>query len=160
LGFLSAQRTVSTQRFKTVVTQSGTRALIVLPFDPNEAWGAKDRHYVAGSINGCRFRGRLESNGREFFLPLGPAWRQSAGIRAGSKVDVALSPEGPQSDALAADITAALEAEPAAKAFFDGLASFYRKNFVRWIEGAKRPETRSARVAEMVTLLKAGRREK
>lgn len=52
------------------------------------------------------------------------------------------------------------DAEPEAKAFFDSLATFYRKNYIRWIESAKRPETRGARIAEMVTLLKAGQKQK
>jgi hypothetical protein len=150
----------NSRRFKTVIAQSGTRAVIALPFDPDDAWGVKERHYIGGSLNGCPVRGRLESNGREWFFSLGPAWRRDNDLDVGAQVDVILFPEGPQSEALSSDITTALEAEPAAKAFFDGLASFYRKNYVRWIESAKRPETRSARIAEMVKLLKAGQRGK
>ena len=37
---------------------------------------------------------------------------------------------------------------------------FYRRNYVRWIESAKRPETRAARIADTVALLKAGKRQK
>ena len=61
---------------------------------------------------------------------------------------------------LAADITEALAAAPAAQAFFDALPTFYRKNFMRWIDSAKRPATRAAHIAEMVELLKAGKRER
>jgi hypothetical protein len=149
-----------TQRFKTTIVTSGTRALIVIPFDPNKVWGVKQRHYVSGSVNGCQVRGALDSNGTRFFLPLGPAWRRDQNLEAGATVDVVLSPEGPQSSSLAPDLARALEAEPEAKAFFDSLATFYRKNYVRWVEGAKRPETRSARITEMVRLLKAGHRQK
>lgn len=148
------------QRFEAVIARFGTRTLIVVPFDPNGVWGVKERHYVRGSVNGCQVRGRLESNGTQFFLPLGPAWRRGNKLEAGARVEVVLFPEGPQSDSLAPDIAAALDAEPDAKALFDSLASFYRKNYMRWIESAKRPETRSARVAEMVKLLKAGRRQR
>jgi hypothetical protein len=151
---------VTTQRFDTVLARYGTRTVIVLPFDPNRVWGVKERHYVGGTVNACGVRGRLDSNGTEYFLSLGPAWRRSTALDAGTKVTVALFPEGPQSEGVASDIGDALDAEPEAKAFFDALASFYRKNYVRWIESAKRPETRSARVAEMVKLLKAGRRQK
>jgi hypothetical protein len=31
---------------------------------------------------------------------------------------------------------------------------------VRWIEGARRPETRSAHIAEMLSLLKAGKKQR
>ena len=71
-----------------------------------------------------------------------------------------LSPEGPQADTLAPDILAALENEPEARAFFESLATFYRNGYVRWIASAKRTETRSARIAEMLSLLKAGKKQR
>jgi hypothetical protein len=151
---------VTTQRFETTITKSGTRTYISIPFNPNEVWGVKQRHYITGSINGCGVRGSLGSDGTHYFLPLGAVWRRDNGLEAGVKVEVVLSPEGPQSEQLSADVAAALAAEPAAKAFFEGLATFYRKNYIRWIEGAKRPETRQARLAEMIELLKAGKRQK
>jgi hypothetical protein len=151
---------VTTQRFKATIAQYGTRTLIVLPFNPNDVWGVKERHYVGGSVNGCQVRGRLDSNGTQFFLSLGSAWRRDNKLEDGATVEVVLFPEGPQSDSLSPDVAGALAAEPEAKAFFDALASFYRKNYVRWIESAKRPETRSARIAELVKLLKAGKRQK
>src|SRR5208283_428890 len=35
------------------------RAVIMVPFDPDEAWGAKADHPVSGTIGGCRIRTRL-----------------------------------------------------------------------------------------------------
>ena len=151
---------MATQRFKTTIAKYGTRAHIVIPFNPNDVWGVKQRHYIVGSVNGCQVRGPLDSNGTQFFLSLGAAWLRDNNVEARATVDVVLSPEGPQSESLSPDISAALNAEPEAKAFFDGLATFYRKNYVRWIESAKRPETRSARIAEMVKLLNAGQKQK
>jgi len=43
---------------------------------------------------------------------------------------------------------------------WDSLATFYRKGYTRWVEEAKRPETRTKRLAEMVELLKAGKRQR
>ena len=148
------------QHFKTTITKSGTRTFIVIPFNPNEVWGSKHRHYVAGTINECRVRGSLGSAGTGYFLPLGAAWRRDCGLDVGDEVVVTLSPEGPQSEQLSADIVTALDAEPEAKAFFEGLATFYRNTYIKWIESAKRPETRTARLAEMITLLKAGKKQK
>ena len=71
-----------------------------------------------------------------------------------------LSPEGPQREDLADDIRAALEAEPAAGAFFDGLAQFYRQAFLRWIDATKRrPDERARRIAEMVDLLRQEKKQ-
>jgi uncharacterized protein YdeI (YjbR/CyaY-like superfamily) len=61
---------------------------------------------------------------------------------------------------MAPDIAAALHAEPAGRRFFESLPTFYRKNFVRWIDGAKRPETRAKRIAETVATLKSGKTER
>lgn len=150
----------SEQRFKTVVAQSGSRIFIAIPFNPNDVWGVKQRHHITGSVNGCRVRGSLGSDGTQFFLLLGAAWRRDTGLEQGMEVDVVLSPEGPQSEALAPDVAGALEAEPEAKAFFEALATFYRNTYIKWIESAKRPETRAARIAEMVQLLKAGKKQR
>jgi Bacteriocin-protection, YdeI or OmpD-Associated/Domain of unknown function (DUF1905) len=151
---------MTTQRFKTTVAKEGNRTYIAIPFNPNEVWGVKQRHYVTGSINGCAVRGSLGSDGSQYFLPLGAAWRRDNGVAAGTEVEVVLMPEGPQTDALAADVLAALESEPEAKTFFESLASFYRNGYIRWIEGAKRQETRQARIAEMLSLLKAGKKQR
>ena len=151
---------MTTQHFKTVFSKSGTRTFIAIPFNPNDVWGVKQRHHITGSVNGCGVRGSLGSDGKQFFLPLGAAWRRDNGFDAGTEVDVFLSPEGPQSEGLSPDVAAALQAELQAKAFFESLASFYRNTYVKWIESAKRPETRTARINEMIELLKAGKKQK
>ena len=151
---------MTTQRFKTTVTKEGSRTYIPIPFDPNEVWGVKQRHHITGSINGCAVRGSLGSDGSRYFLPLGAAWRRDTGLEDGAEVEVVLTPEGPQTDTLASDILAALESEPEARVFFEALATFYRNGYIRWIESAKRPETRSTRIAEMLSLLKAGKKQR
>jgi hypothetical protein len=151
---------MTAQRFKTTVTRSGSRTFIALPFNPNEVWGVKQRHHMTGSINGCAVRGSLGSDGNQYFLPLGAAWRRDNGVEVGAEVEVELRPEGPQTDTLAPDVAAALADEPEARAFFESLATFYRNGYIRWIESAKRPETRAARIAEMIRLLKAGTKQR
>ncbi len=148
------------KRFKTTLAKTGSRVFLPIPFNPNEVWGVKQRHHIRGTVNGCGVRGSLGSDGTQFFLPLGAAWRRDNGLEAGAAVAVVLAPEGPQSAALAPDVAAALDAAPEAKAFFESLATFYRNTYIKCIEGAKRPETRAARLAEMMELLKAGKKQK
>jgi hypothetical protein len=137
------------------------RVYVPLPFDPAKSWGARDRYYVAGAINGAKFRGRLDQSGKGYFLPLGPVWRRSAGLRPGDAVDVVMVDEHPPRDGLAPDLAAALDADPEAGRFFDALASFYRKNYLRWIDATKRrPDVRAARISEFVRLLRAGRKQR
>jgi len=146
--------------FKTKLIFKGSRASISLPFDPNAVWGKKDRHHVAGTINECNFRGAISVEDDDYFLSIGPAWLRDANLDREATLTVTLSPEGPQQDNMAQDVTTALTAEPEARAFFDSLPTFYRKNFMRWIESAKRPETRAARIVEMMTLLRARKRQR
>ncbi len=151
---------MTTQRFTATIAKSGTRTFIVVPFDPNQVWGVKQRHHITGTVNGCGVRGSLGADGQHYFLPLGAAWRRGNGLDAGAKVDVVLYPEGPQSESLSPDVAHALATAPEAQAFFEALATFYRNTYIKWIESARRPETRAARINEMVELLKAGKKQK
>jgi hypothetical protein len=140
-----------------VTTDTRERVLVPLPFDPNQVWGPKLEHRVHGTVNGMAVRASIEPLGEGHGILLGPAWRRDCGIAPGDRVMVVLAPEGPQREDLAPDFAAALEAEPEAGAFFDSLAQFYRKAYLRWINGTKgRPEARAQRIAETVELLKAG----
>jgi hypothetical protein len=47
--------------------------------------------------------------------------------------------------------------DPRAGEFFDSIAQFYRRAYLRYIDATKRhPEEREARIAEVVGLLAAG----
>ena len=50
----------------------------------------------------------------------------------------------------------ALDADPAARAAFEKLAFTHRKEFARWIDEAKREQTRDRRVAQALDMLRAG----
>ena len=135
--------------------------IVPVPFDPDVVWGSKPIHRVHGTVMGMAVRASVETLEGGFGIVLGQAWRRDCGIARGDVVDVVLVPEGPQRDDLADDVQAALEAEPAAGAFFDGLAQFYRRAFLRWIDATKRrPEERERRIAEMIDLLLHGKKER
>jgi hypothetical protein len=145
-------------KFSTVVTTDWrNRVIVPVPIDPDDVWGRKDRHHVAGTINGHGFRAVIERVGDGYGISVGPAWRRDCGLEVGVRVDVVVVPEGPQRAELAPDVAAALDAEPDAGAFFDSLAQFYRKGYLRWIDATKRsPALRAQRIAEMVRLFKKG----
>jgi hypothetical protein len=121
----------TTETFKAIVTADDRGRFVVrVPFDPNRVWGDKARHHVSGTVGGRRVRGSLDELDDGYGLSLGPAWLRDCGLAPGSEVVVALAPEGPQRTALAPDVAAALDAEPAAGAFFDSLATYYRKGYL------------------------------
>jgi bacteriocin resistance YdeI/OmpD-like protein len=84
--------------------------------------------------------------------------RLAHGPRGGAVIVVPFDPDEVWGGGdLADDIAAALEASPAAAAFFDTLAQFYRKAYLRWIDAtARRPDLRATRIAEVADLLAAG----
>ena len=151
-----------TQRFGAIVAAGpGGRAIIVVPFDPDQVWGAKAEHHVNGTVGGRRVRVTLLPGGSGWAFTLSPARMRDLGVVVGDEVIIELAPEGPQRADLAQDISAALVANPAAAAFFDTLAQFYRKAYLRWIDATtRRPDVRAARIAEVVDLLEAGIKER
>src|SRR5215467_11202650 len=162
-------RSMRAQRFGAYVTaDSGGRAVVSLPFDPDETWGAKAFHLVGGTIEPAkptdcnrRLRGKVTQDGAGWVFTLNTTWMQETGVEIGDEVSVELEPEGPQRDDLADDFASALAANPEAGAFFDTLAQFYRKAYLRWIDSTtRRPDVRAARIAEVVELLAAGIKER
>jgi hypothetical protein len=153
---------MGSQRFRAVIAAGhGDSAVITMPFDPDQAWGAKANHPVNGTIGGCRVRSRLLPADGGWVLAMAYQRLLSMGVAIGDHVDVELAPEGPQRADLADDIADALAASPAAAAFFDTLAQFYRKAYLRWIDATRRrPDLRAIRIAEVVDLLASGIKER
>ena len=58
--------------------------------------------------------------------------------------------------ALPDDLAAAFDDDVRAR--FDALAPSHRKEWVRWVEEAKKPETRAARVEKTVESIRAGKK--
>lgn len=137
------------------------KARVPCPFDPDALWGTKVEHHISGTISGMGVRGTLIDDGDGWAFTLGPAWLRDCPVGPGDTVEVVIAPEGLQRVDLAPDFADALEADPAAAAFFDGLAQFYRNAYVRWIDATKRrPEVRVQRIAEVVKLLASGVKER
>jgi len=65
--------------------------------------------------------------------------------------------KGPEVDlSMPEALTAALKRNEEAAAFFDTLAPSHRKAYIAWIVAARRPETRTRRLAEAIELLGRG----
>lgn len=150
------------RRFTATIEDGGRgRALIQLPFDPDAAWGSKHQHHVRGTVGAGKVRGPLRLTADGWTLVLGAAWLRDNPLPAHGKVTVVLEAEGPQNEDLAPDVAAAFESSPQAAAFFAGLATFYRKGYLRWIDGAsRRPELRAERVRALVIYLEEGRKQR
>ncbi len=56
------------------------------------------------------------------------------------------------------DLAAALAASPAAQATFDSFPPGCRREYLEWVTEAKRPETRTRRIAQAVEMMAQGKR--
>jgi uncharacterized protein YdeI (YjbR/CyaY-like superfamily) len=80
-------------------------------------------------------------------------------VAAGDEIDVDIEHDAePRVVAVPDDLALALARDAKATEFFDGLSFTYRKEWVRWIEDAKKDETRATRVAKTVESLRSGKR--
>ena len=119
--------------------------------------GAK-RFPVVAVINGYTWRTSVARMQGEFLVGLNREVREGAGVQAGDAVtlDLRLDTE-PRTVEVPPALAEALDADPEAKATFAGLAFTHRKEFARWVEEAKREETRARRVTQALEMIRAGR---
>jgi hypothetical protein len=123
------------------------------------ALGSGNRPPVTVTVGGHSYRTTVARMGGRFLVPLSAENRAAAGVAAGDQVEVDIEPDsGPREVAVPADLAEALARDDTARANFDGLSFTHRKEWVRWIEEAKKPETRTTRLARTVESLHAGKR--
>jgi uncharacterized protein YdeI (YjbR/CyaY-like superfamily) len=112
---------------------------------------------VRATVNGYTFRTTLLTMGGRALLGLNREVREAAEVEAGQQVSVELERDDePRTVEVPSDLAAALEADAALRETFEGLSYTHRKEYARWIEEAKREETRRRRVAKSVEMLREG----
>ena len=90
-------------------------------------------------------------------MPLSAENREAAGVAAGDDVTVDIENDtAPREVVLPADLAAAMD--DAARTAYDGLSYTHRKEWVRWVEEAKKPETRATRIEKTVAGLREGKK--
>ena len=84
--------------------------------------------------------------------------RAGAGVAGGDEVEVDLELDtAPREVAVPDELAAALDAEPAARATFDGLSYSNKSWHVLQVTGAKTDDTRQRRIARSIEVLRQGR---
>jgi hypothetical protein len=137
----------------------GGGAYAEVPFDVEQAFGDRQPQ-VKATIDGESFLTRLVRMGMPCHIVGVPkAVREKTGKGYGDRVTITVVPDRtPRVVTVPADLKRAFKTEKGARAFFDELSFTHRKEYVRWIEEAKKDETRAARIARTIEMLKAGTR--
>jgi hypothetical protein len=149
---------MTVHRFQAVLGAEDSGVFIEVPLDVPAVFG-RARPAVRVTVNGHPFRSTVAVYGSRYYLPVKREFREAAGVAAGDRVEVELeADEEPRTVEPPADLAAALAADPAARAAFDRLSFTHRREYVEWVTGARRPETRRRRVQQAVDMLRDGRR--
>lgn len=134
---------------------------IRIPFDVQKVFGTRGRVAVKGSINGFPFRGSIfPAGGGAHYMAVNRGVREGAGAEGGETISVVMErDEEPRTVEPPADFLRALRADASARETWERLSYTHRKEHVRAVDGAKRPETRARRIEKSIALLAAGRKE-
>lgn len=134
-----------------------TATMFRVPFDLKEAFG-RARPPVKVTIRGHTWRttpGVYDGVGH---VVVNRAVKAATGVDAGDRVRVVMEPDTqPRTVRVPADLRKALAERPSAQAAFDALSFTHRREWVEWVEEAKRPDTRARRIAGTVEGVGKGR---
>jgi len=133
---------------------------VVLPFSVKEVYGTKGRVPVQATFDAYPYQGSAVpiGDGHHALLILKQI-RKAIDKTVGDTVRVTMSRDLAERKMEApADLAEQLAQHPKAAAYFAKLAYTHQREYVRWLEGAKKPETRAKRLAETVVMLQQGRK--
>jgi hypothetical protein len=152
---------VAVRSFTTELQRTGkTGTYLEIPFDVREVFG-RARPPVRVTIRGHTYRSTVAVYEDRYHLVVNRAVKAATGVDAGDRVEVTLEPDpGPREVSVPDDLVEALAEDPAARESFDRFSFSHRKEYVDWIEEAKRPETRSRRIGKAVAMLREGRTQR
>ena len=131
------------------------------PFDVVKVFQRKGRVPVKGTIDGFPFRSSLMNMGEGHMMVVNAELRAGAHCKGGDTVDVVMElDEDKRTVEVPAYLKKIMNSDPKAKEFWAKLSFTHQKEYVREIEGAKRPETREKRIAAMMDALRKNQRKK
>jgi hypothetical protein len=147
-------------RFRGTILLGGKTATgIEVPAEVVDGLGSGKRPAVRVTIGAYTYRSSIASRGGVFLLPVSADVRAGADVAAGDEVDVEVELDTePREVSVPPDFATALDAEPVARAFFDGLSYSNKLRHVLSIEDAKTAETRRRRIEKVVSGLREGRK--
>ncbi|NOT04939.1 MAG: DUF1905 domain-containing protein [Anaerolineales bacterium] len=142
----------------TIQNPGGGGAFVEIPFDVEKEFGSK-RPKIKAMIEGVPYRGTLVRMGSEcHMLLILKEIREQIGKTFGDEIKVVVEADtDPRVVEIPAELKKAFKTEKEAKAFFDKLAYTHQREYVMWINEAKKEDTRQSRIVKTIEMLKKGR---
>jgi hypothetical protein len=135
--------------FRAPVRSSGRGGgqLVDVPPEVVEALGGKGRIPVTATFDGVPYRGSIVRMGGGAVLGVQKAVMAEAGVSVGDTLTVIVrNDEAPRQVEVPEDLAEAFGHHDAARVVFEGLSFSHKREYVRSITDAKRPETRARRI--------------
>jgi len=149
-----------TKKYKFIaeIIAKGRGAFIFFPYYVYKVFGTKGRIKVKATFDGVEYRGSLAPMGMEFhLLGINKEIRKAINKNIGDKVNVVIEQDlKPRIVEVPKDFQAALNKNKSAKEIFENFAYTHKKEYVRWIEEAKKEETRKRRITKAVKMIGEG----
>jgi hypothetical protein len=148
-------------RFRAQIELHGKTATgLRVPEEVVTGLGTSKRPAVRVTIKEHTYRSTVASMHGAFMLPLSAENRELAGVAAGEEVEVKVEVDKEPRDVnLPPDFSKALDDDPEARQFFDGLSYSHKRRYVGPIQQAKAAETRERGIAKALDMLRAGRKQ-
>ena len=143
----------------TIQNAGGGGGFVEVPFNVEAAFGSK-RPKVKALIEGVPYRGLLvRMGGPNHMLIILKGIREQIGKTFGDEVKIIVEPDTEERVIeIPKDLMKEMKKDKAAKAFFDQLSYTHQKEYVRWVEEAKKAETHRNRIVKTIEMLKKGKR--
>jgi hypothetical protein len=144
------------RRFQAVLRKGrGGGHTVEVPLDVRGLFG-EARPPVRGTVNGTRFRTRISVYGGTYYLGFNRDLREAAHIADGDELTIVLERDEAPREVDVPKALADVLAAGGVRDTFDALSFTHRREYVRWIEEAKREDTRERRLAKAVEMLRSG----
>jgi len=149
--------------FTGIIKQNGAlnAAFVEFPFSAEELFGKKGQVKIKATFDGkVEYRGSLaKMNSDCHILGLTQEVRKQLGKTFGDEVVVSLIEDQEERIVeIANDVAVVFNENPDAKNLFDKMSYTHRKEYIRWIEEAKKPETRENRKIKMIEMILSGKK--
>lgn len=130
--------------------------VVAVPSKTATAAGLAHGVRVRGNLEGTAYRSALMKSGEQFFLGVHKATIAAAGVEVGDQVSVEIEvdDEPLPTDTIPDDLAKALAAAKLTETFA-ALAPSHRREHVKAILDAKKPETRASRTEKAIAMLRA-----
>lgn len=134
---------------------------LTLPREASAKLPSRGMTSVEGTFHGVAFRATLNPDGQGgHWLKVDRTLREAAGAEAGDVVSLEIAPAAAEPEpSVPADLRKALAAaDPKALAVWSDITAVARRDWIQWIDSARREETRLKRIGSACDMLARGKR--